>query len=82
MSPAPTKNKVIAVTGGARGIGYQTAKELLRRGHRVAIGDIDEKQLKIAADELGITCFTALDVTDPSSISGEMASARSWPAES
>jgi NAD(P)-dependent dehydrogenase (short-subunit alcohol dehydrogenase family) len=60
--------KVIAITGGARGIGYETARELIRRGHRVAIGDIDEVQLKHAADTLGIDTFTALDVTDPDSI--------------
>ncbi|MGN6609940.1 MAG: SDR family oxidoreductase [Jatrophihabitans sp.] len=66
---ASTGSKVVAITGAARGIGYQTAKELLRRGHRVAIGDIDEQQLKVAAHELGITCACALDVTQPDSIS-------------
>ncbi|WP_278260038.1 aldehyde dehydrogenase family protein [Nocardioides convexus] len=38
------KRQVVAITGGARGIGYHTAEELIRRGHRVAIGDIDELQ--------------------------------------
>jgi NAD(P)-dependent dehydrogenase (short-subunit alcohol dehydrogenase family) len=60
--------RTVAITGGARGIGFQTAKELIRRGHRVAIGDIDEVRLKEAADELGITAFTRLDVTDPDSL--------------
>ncbi len=60
-------SKTVAITGGARGIGYQTAKELIRRGHRVAIGDIDEVRLKGAADELGITVFARLDVTEPDS---------------
>jgi len=59
--------KTIAITGGARGIGYQTAKELIRRGHRVAIGDIDEARVKEAADELGISAVTRLDVTDTDS---------------
>jgi len=59
--------KVVAITGGARGIGYQTAKELLGRGCRVAIGDIDEVRLKEAALELGIETYARLDVTDPAS---------------
>lgn len=59
--------KTIAITGGARGIGYQTAKELTRRGHTVALGDIDEARLAVAAGELGVTTFTHLDVTDPAS---------------
>lgn len=59
--------KIVAITGGARGIGYETARELLARGHRVALGDIDETRLKEAALELGIDTYTRLDVTDPES---------------
>ena len=62
------KRRVVAITGGARGIGYHTAKELIRRGHRVAIGDIDELQLKVAAEELDLDVAVRLDVTDPASI--------------
>ncbi len=52
-NPPHTAAKTVAITGGARGIGYQTAKELIRRGHRVAIGDIDEARAKETAAELG-----------------------------
>lgn len=62
------KRRVVAITGGARGIGYHTAEELIRRGHRVAIGDIDELQLKVAAEELGLDVAVRLDVTDPASM--------------
>lgn len=62
------KRQVVAITGGARGIGYHTAEELIRRGHRVAIGDIDELQLKVSAEELGLDVAVRLDVTDPASI--------------
>ena len=33
--------RVVAITGGARGIGKATAEALVRRGARVAIGDVD-----------------------------------------
>lgn len=59
--------KVVAITGGARGIGFETAKRLLADGARVAIGDIDEVQLKEAVTQLGITAYGRLDVTDPES---------------
>jgi NAD(P)-dependent dehydrogenase (short-subunit alcohol dehydrogenase family) len=35
-------DKVVAITGGARGIGRATAEELERRGARVAVGDLPE----------------------------------------
>lgn len=60
-------SKTVAITGGARGIGFETARELLRRGHRVALGDIDESRLKEAADQLGVTTYARLDVTDTDS---------------
>jgi short-subunit dehydrogenase len=44
---------VIAVTGGARGIGLATARELARRGARVAIGDLDGDAGAAAGTELG-----------------------------
>ena len=67
MTKSTSAAKTIAITGGARGIGYQTAREMVRRGHRVAIGDIDEARVKEAADELGVSVVTHLDVTDPAS---------------
>lgn len=67
QSTQSSRAKTVAITGGARGIGYQTAKELIRRGHRVAIGDIDEARVKEAADELGVKVVARLDVTDTES---------------
>src|SRR5215213_157664 len=57
--------KVVAMTGGARGIGRATAEALVRRGARVAIGDIDLGLAEEAAASLGGGAIAAaLDVTD------------------
>ncbi len=45
--------EVVAITGGARGIGYTIAKALVARGARVALSDIDEAALEAAAAENG-----------------------------
>jgi len=57
--------KVVAITGGARGIGKATATALVRKGCRVAIGDLDLELAERTAAELGGgTVALALDVTD------------------
>ncbi len=45
--------RVVAITGGARGIGKATAAALAREGARVGIGDIDLELARSTADELG-----------------------------
>jgi len=60
--------KVVAITGGARGIGKATAKALIAKGCRVAIGDLQLELAEQTATELGGgTVALALDVTDRSS---------------
>ncbi len=57
--------KVVAITGGARGIGKATAAALVRKGCRVAIGDLDLGLAEQTAAELGGgTIALPLDVTD------------------
>jgi NAD(P)-dependent dehydrogenase (short-subunit alcohol dehydrogenase family) len=57
--------KVVAITGGARGIGRATAAALVRKGCRVAIGDLDLPLAEKTAAELGGGTIAAeLDVTD------------------
>ena len=57
--------KVVAITGGARGIGKATATALVRKGCRVAIGDLDAELAEQTASALGGgTIALALDVTD------------------
>jgi NAD(P)-dependent dehydrogenase (short-subunit alcohol dehydrogenase family) len=57
--------KVVAITGGARGIGKTTAQALVGKGCRVAIGDLDGGLAEGAAAELGGgSVGLALDVSD------------------
>jgi NAD(P)-dependent dehydrogenase (short-subunit alcohol dehydrogenase family) len=62
--------KVVAITGGARGIGKATAEALVRKGCKVAIGDVDLALAEQTAAELGGgTIALPLDVTDRASFS-------------
>ena len=57
--------QVVAITGGARGIGRATAAALIAQGARVGIGDIDAPLAEQTASELdGGTIGLPLDVTD------------------
>jgi short-subunit dehydrogenase len=62
MKAASVADKVIAITGGARGIGLAIATLLQRLGGNVAIGDIDESAVAEAGARLGVC--RRLDVTD------------------
>ena len=57
--------KVVAITGGARGIGKATAAALVNKGCRVAIGDLELELAEQTAAHLGGgTVALPLDVTD------------------
>jgi NADP-dependent 3-hydroxy acid dehydrogenase YdfG len=57
--------QVVAITGGARGIGRATAAALITQGARVAIGDIEAPLAERTARELGGgTIGLPLDVTN------------------
>ncbi len=68
-TPADLTGKVVAITGGARGIGRCTAEAFLARGAQVVIGDVDVELVEKTAAELGATkgaevVGLPLDVTD------------------
>ncbi|UFS98534.1 SDR family oxidoreductase [Nocardia huaxiensis] len=65
MSTHPVQGSLVAITGGARGIGLATAQYLIRLGARVAIGDIDKDAAFGVSEALGGHAHGfALDVTD------------------
>jgi NAD(P)-dependent dehydrogenase (short-subunit alcohol dehydrogenase family) len=67
-APRSLAGKVVAITGGARGIGRATAAALIAQGARVAIGDLDAPLAAKTAQELGSgTLGLPLDVTDRAS---------------
>ena len=63
----PLSRRIVAVTGGASGIGRATASAFARAGAEVAILDRDVGAAEIAADGIGGRAF-ACDVTDRDSV--------------
>ena len=65
MAAYDLNGKVALVTGGARGIGYETARQLHMRGASVAVLDLDATQAREAAERIGErTLGIGADVTD------------------
>ncbi|WP_431882560.1 SDR family NAD(P)-dependent oxidoreductase [Micromonospora gifhornensis] len=63
---------VTLVTGANKGIGFETARQLLDLGHVVYLGARDIERGKAAAAALGAP-FVQLDVTDDASVSDALA---------
>ncbi|MFC8663581.1 SDR family NAD(P)-dependent oxidoreductase [Streptomyces sp. NPDC057199] len=63
---------VTLITGANKGIGFETARQLLELGHTVYIGARDVERGEKAAAELGAR-FVQLDVTDDASVSSALA---------
>ncbi len=62
---ARLENKVVLVSGGASGIGAETARQVVREGGRVVLADRDADRGAALAAELGAAArFVSLDVTE------------------
>jgi len=69
--PLSLRGRIVAITGGARGIGKATARALVLKGAKVAIGDLDRELAEQTAAELGgDTLALELDVTRRDSFEG------------
>ena len=64
---------VTLITGANKGIGFETARQLLELGHVVYIGARDAERGEKAAAGLGAR-FVQLDVTNDASVSSALAS--------
>lgn len=68
------QGKVAFVTGAARGIGFETARQMHMRGASVAVLDLDAQEAQEAAERIGERAIgLAGDVTDQSAMMGAVA---------
>ena len=62
----------ILITGANKGLGKETARQLVAAGHTVYVSARDEARGREAADEVGAR-FVQLDVTDDASVAAALA---------
>jgi 3-oxoacyl-[acyl-carrier protein] reductase len=73
MNRYDLENRVAAITGGARGIGYAIAERLTQSGARVALWDADAARAAQAAKALKGAAAVTVDVTDEAGLARAVA---------
>lgn len=74
MAAYALDGKIALVTGGARGIGYETARLMHAKGASVAVLDLDADSTREAAERIGErTLAIAADVTDQGAMQAAVA---------
>src|SRR5207244_4244933 len=70
----PVKDKVVMVTGAARGIGAEAARQLAGRGARVALVGLEPEELQGVAGQCGPeAAWFEADVTDRGAVAAAVA---------
>jgi 3-oxoacyl-[acyl-carrier protein] reductase len=64
------------ITGGASGLGKESARRIVREGGKVALWDVDEATLSAAAEDVGASHTQVVDVSDPAAVSDAAARTR------
>src|ERR1700733_12168036 len=64
------------ITGGASGLGLETAKRIVAEGGRVALWDINPDAIDAAKKTVGADAAFVLDVSDHSSVAAAAAASR------
>ena len=72
MSDDKADKRIALVTGGNKGLGYETARRLSEAGQTVYIGARDGERGRVAAEELSVD-FVQLEVTSEESVAGAAA---------
>lgn len=54
------QDKIVLITGGAQGMGFDTAKAFANQGARIVIADYNEKQAQLAAESINNLGQTAI----------------------
>src|SRR5260370_9333586 len=62
----------VLITGANKGLGKETARQLMAAGHTVYVGARDQNRGRAAAEELGAR-LVQLDVTDDASVAAALA---------